>query len=99
LYKLASKPKESLLRNWQAFFIYKGNIMYGETPGFFSRLTQRFQPTPTQVVTAELKDAELAALSSQSEAEYAALRVKIHTLTAEYHNARALRLKAFLSGE
>lgn len=70
--------------------------MYGEQMGWLSRFMQRFQATPIEIVQAELKDAELAALASQSKAEYAALRVQIHTLTAEYHSNRVQRLRAFI---
>ena len=73
--------------------------MYGDQLGWWSRFMQRFMPSPIEMVTAELKDAEMAALASQSKAEYAALRVKIHSLTAQYHSDRVLRLKAFLNGE
>jgi hypothetical protein len=70
--------------------------MYGETLGWFARFMQRFEPTPIQLVKAELKDAELSVLASQSKAEYAALRVQIHKLTAEYHQGRISRLRGFL---
>lgn len=73
--------------------------MYGEHPGFIARFMQRFQPTPMQVVQAELKDAKLAALMSQSEAEYAALRVKIHSITSDYHLVRADRLQAYVDDQ
>lgn len=72
--------------------------MYGEQISWFARFMQRFQSTPVTIVKAELKEAELAALQSKSNAEYAALNVKIHTLTAEFHEGRVERFKEFLSG-
>lgn len=70
--------------------------MYGDKITWFQRFMQRFQPTPIQMVKAELKDAQLAALQSQSMAEYAALRVQIHNLTTIYHEGRVTRLQNFV---
>jgi hypothetical protein len=70
--------------------------MYGQTLSWWERFLQRFQPTPMKLAHAELKQAELAELQAQSMAEYAALRVQIHKLTAEYHHNRIIRLKQFL---
>ena len=70
--------------------------MYGEQIGWFARFMQRFQPTPIEIVKAELLDAKILVLQSQSQAEFAALRVKIHALTAQYHSDRIERLQAFV---
>lgn len=70
--------------------------MYGDKLSWFQRFMQRFQPTPEVMAMAELKDAELAALQSESMAEYAALRVSIHNLTAAYHKARMVRLSGYI---
>jgi len=70
--------------------------MYGEKITWLQRFLQRFQPSPMEVVQAELKDAELAALQSQSMAEYAALSVQIHNLKVAYHEGRVDRLRAFI---
>ncbi len=70
--------------------------MYGQPLSWFQRFMQRFQSTPIQTVKAELKDAQLAALQSQSMAEYAALRVQIHSLTTTYHENRENRLQQFV---
>lgn len=70
--------------------------MYGDKLTRYQRFMQRFQPTPLTLVKAELKDAEIAALHSQSMAEYAALRVKIHDLTTDYHKDRVDRLSRFV---
>lgn len=70
--------------------------MYGEHLNWFQRFLQRFQPTPIDVVKAELKDAELSAIMSESQAEFAALSVEIHKLTTVYHKNRAARLRDFV---
>jgi len=70
--------------------------MYGDKITWLQRFMLFFQPSPIQTVKAELKAAEHAALQSQSMAEYAALRVKIHDLTTEYHNDRVERLSMFV---
>lgn len=70
--------------------------MYGDKITWLQRFMLFFQPSPLQSVKAELKAAEHAALQSQSMAEYAALRVKIHDLTTEYHNDRVERLSMFV---
>jgi len=70
--------------------------MYGDQPGWFARFMQRFMPSPMEVVKAELLDAKIAVLQSQSQAEYAALRVQIHALTAKYHSDRIVRLQSFV---
>lgn len=71
--------------------------MYGEHLNWFQRFLQRFQPTPISVVKAELKDAELSAIMSESQAEFAALSVEIHKLTTIYHQNRANRLRMFVN--
>lgn len=70
--------------------------MYGQQLSWFQRLMQRFHPSPEQMAEAELKEARLAELQSKSEAEYAALRMQMHNLTAEYHAGRICRLECFL---
>lgn len=70
--------------------------MYGQKLTKFQRFMQRFQLTPIQVVAGELRDAELAHLQSVSMAEYADLRMQTHKLTADYHDARADRLRQYL---
>lgn len=70
--------------------------MYGQPLNWFQRLLQRFQPTPTDIAQAELREAEIAKLHAHSEAEYAALRTQMHRLTAEYHADRINRLRTFL---
>lgn len=70
--------------------------MYGDKISWLQRFMQRFQPTPITMAKAELKDAQLAALQSQSMAEYAELRKQIHDLTTQYHHGRIDRLRAFL---
>ena len=76
--------------------------MYGEKMTRFQRFTQRFSLEPIDIVQAELKDAMLANLQAISESEYAALQVKMHDLTAEYHYNRAVRMQEYIqsfSGE
>lgn len=70
--------------------------MYGDKISWFRRFMQRFEPTSMAIVKAELFDAETAALHSQSMAEYATLRVKIHDLTTDYHKDRVVRLRTFV---
>lgn len=70
--------------------------MYGQSLSWLQRFLQRFQITPIQMAKAELKDAELAHLQSISMAEYADLRMQTHKLTANYHKARAERLRDYL---
>lgn len=70
--------------------------MYGQPLTWWQRFSQRFMPTPLNMAKAELKDAELAHLQSISMAEYADLRMQTHKLTADYHNNRAGRLRAYV---
>ena len=70
--------------------------MYGQFFSWLQRFLQRFQITPIKMAKAELKDAELAHLQSISMAEYAALRMQTHKLTATYHKVRAERLRDYL---
>lgn len=69
---------------------------YGQLPGWFDRLVQRFMPTPETVAEAELKDAKLQILESQTQAEAAALAVKIFNVTTQHHLERIVRLSEFL---
>lgn len=73
--------------------------MYGQPLSWFQRFMQRFQATPIQMAQAELKDAELAALQCISMAEYADLCMQKHQLTADYHEARADRLREYLQNK
>ena len=71
--------------------------MYGEQMTRWQRFMQRFQLSPVDVVEAELKDAQVAALQAISKSEYATLRANIYSLTAKYHHERSVRLLDFLT--
>lgn len=72
-------------------------MTFGEPLSWWDRFTLKRAPNPIDVVKLEKKDAELQALASISKAEYAALRVDIHTRTAQYHRDRAVRLQEYIT--
>lgn len=71
-------------------------MAHGQLPGWFDRWLQRWMPSPQEVAAAELKDAQLHVLESQTQAEYAALLVGQHNLTTNYHRNRIVRLSNYL---